>query len=299
MLTTEQLAARKIGGSSTSTIAGLNPYQTAYQLWEEMTGRRPPLDLSEKDSVVAGNLFEAPIADFCSYKIGKAWGREVKLHRVNETLVHPKYDFLTAHIDRRFVGEKRGLEIKNVGFRMAKFWGQQGTDEIAPYYMMQPHHYMLVMDYPVWTVAAYFGGDDLRLYEVERDKEMDELIIEMAHNFWHNHVIADVPPPLDYESKATLPLLKEMYPGTNGQILQGGEDLLHWMKVREDAKDKAAMYDKVAEAAGNHILAAMGEAAALKFQDGSGYTRKVVKRKPITIDACEYIDFRFTKNVKE
>ena len=94
---------------------------------------------------------------FWSAVANMAWN----MRRSNITHAHPVHDFLTANIDREVVGERRIVEIKNVGRHAAKQWGEPGTDEAPPWYLMQAHHYMLVLDYPAADIVAYFGGGDL------------------------------------------------------------------------------------------------------------------------------------------
>ena len=47
-----------VGGSDMSTILGLNPYSTPYDLWLEKTGRQQPEDISGKWAIVKGNALE-------------------------------------------------------------------------------------------------------------------------------------------------------------------------------------------------------------------------------------------------
>lgn len=276
-----------LGGSDIATLLGINPFSTKLQLYLQKRGELEPEP--DNSRTKAGRVMENVIAAMVMERNGS------KLRRVNRTLRHPKHDFLIAHIDRDFVGIKKGLEIKNVSPRMAYMWGKDGQpDAVAEYYVPQPHHYMLVLDYPAFDVAAYFGGDDLRIYPMERDKEMDEIIVDTAHDFWHNHVLAGVPPEPEYEHKSTLPLLKRIYPGTNGATVEADEMILHWAKVAEDAAKKAAEYDKVAEAAKNHLMAYMGESAILKLEGNKVLRRKLIQKKPYTVEASSYMDVRFS-----
>ena len=48
-----------VGGSDMSTILGLNPYSTPYELWLEKTGRQQPEDISGKWAIVKGNADSA------------------------------------------------------------------------------------------------------------------------------------------------------------------------------------------------------------------------------------------------
>jgi predicted phage-related endonuclease len=46
-------------------------------------------------------------------------------------------------------------------------------------------------------VAALFGGRKLSVYAVDYDQEVAAGIIEAAHAFWRDHVLADKPPEVD------------------------------------------------------------------------------------------------------
>jgi len=292
-VTEEFLKARQtgIGGSDIATLFGINPWSTRLKLYLQKRGEIEPDPDNSKTK--AGRVMEQVIASMVAER------ENVKLRKLNRTLRHPKHDFLIAHIDRDYVGQSKGLEIKNVSPRMGYLWGKDGQqDAIAEYYVPQPHHYMMVLGYPAFNVAAYFGGDDLRIYPMERDKEMDELIIQEAHDFWYKNVLAGVPPEPDYDHPSTLPLLQRIYPGTNGQIVEADEMIIHWAKVAEDAAAKAKEYEKVADTAKNHLLAYMGDAAVLNLGGGNVFRRKLIKRKGFTVADTSYIDSRFS-TIKE
>jgi len=294
-LTKEQLAARKVGGSDVATILGLNPFKSVVELYHEKRGTIDVDDLSDNLAVEAGNVLENGIAELAASRMTRQWGRPVKLRRCNLTLSHPKYDWLTIHIDRDVVGEDRGVELKNVGARAARNWGEPGTDEIPDYYLPQPMTYMLIKDYPVWTVAGYFGGDDLRLYELQRDKDWDEIIITKTHDFWFKNVLEGVPPAIDVEGPRALEILRRVYPGTDGSTVEGGDDLEHWRFVCQEAAEKANMYEKMSENAKAHLLAVLGEGAILTFPSGASLERKLVERKEFTVAASKHYQARFKK----
>lgn len=292
-VTEEFLKARQtgIGGSDIATLFGINPWSTRLKLYLQKRGEIEPDPDNSKTK--AGRVMEQVIASMVAER------ENVKLRKLNRTLRHPKHDFLIAHIDRDYVGQSKGLEIKNVSPRMGYLWGKDGQqDAIAEYYVPQPHHYMMVLGYPAFNVAAYFGGDDLRIYPMERDKEMDELIIQEAHDFWYKNVLAGVPPEPDYDHPSTLPLLQRIYPGTNGQMVEADEMIIHWARVAEDAAAKAKEYEKVADTAKNHLLAYMGDAAVLNLGGGDVFRRKLIKRKGFTVADTSYIDSRFS-TIKE
>jgi len=45
-------------------------------------------------------------------------------------------------------------------------------------------------------LAVLFGNADFRIYTIVRDPELENLILEKAHHFWHAYVLKDIPPPL-------------------------------------------------------------------------------------------------------
>ncbi len=101
----------------------------------------------------------------------------------------------------------------------------------------------------------------------------------------------------DFDHKSTLPMLRRLYPGTNGETVIASEldeTLLYWAKVAEDAAAKAHQYEEVAKSAKNHLLAAMGEAAILKLDGHRAMVRKVISKKPYEVAASSYVDARFT-----
>ncbi|KVD35461.1 endonuclease [Burkholderia ubonensis] len=279
-----------IGGSDAAAALGVSRYKTQYQLWAEKTGRLEPENLDDVERIRFGNLMEEIIAREYARR------NDVKVQRRNAIIEHPKYSFMRANVDRLVVGVRRGLECKNVDSLAFRFgeWGEPGTDQVPDEYLMQCHHYMIVLDYPEWHLAACVGGNKLCTYIIQRDAELEETIIEREHAFWQ-HVEREEAPSLDYEHATTEALLKRLYPGTDGDAITLPADMAHWHAVKRDADERRKVYESVSDAAKNHILEAMGNAAVGELAGIGKYTRKTVARKPYAVEASEYVDFRFTK----
>jgi len=296
MLTDKQLAARKIGGSDVATILGVNPYKTARELYHEKRGELEVPNIDTNDAVEAGNVMEAPIAELVQRRLTRRWAMPVKLRKCNLTLSRPEFPWLTVHIDRDFVGLERGLEIKNVGPRAWKGWGPEDSDEIPEHYLPQVHTYLLVKQYPVWTVAGYFGGGDLRFYEIQRDPEMDELIVTKTEEFW-NAVAEGIPPDVDPAGPRAVEVLRKVYPGTNGQTVEAPPELLDWLGTYKQAGALKRDYAEMEERAKAHVLRVMGEAAILHTPVGD-YTRKIIHRKAYTVEEGDYVRLDAVKAAK-
>lgn len=278
-----------ISASELGVMLGVNPYKSKLELWLEKHGDLPRI---ETDSQPArwGNILEAPIADYYEEVTGRT------LRRQNIQLRHKTVPF-TGHIDRQVAKEKRGVEIKTVSLRVAHHWGKE-EDQIAEYYLPQVHGYMLLKNYPVWDVAALVGGNEFRLYTIERDKEMDELILENVMEFIHS-LDNDQQPLPDYVHQSTPELMKRLYPGTSGEVVELPEEVQYWHDTMKEAQAEINSLKSAVRSAKSRIQEAMGEASMGVFAAGGGYTRKVISRKGYIVEPTDYIDLRFNSRLKE
>ncbi len=194
-----------IGGSDAASILNISQYKSAYQLYFEKIGEIQPV--VDNQYVEWGNRLEPVIADAFAEKNGK------QLKVVDEQLVHEKYPFITANIDRDIVGEDAGLEIKTaIQWKIAEF-----EDQIPDSYMAQIQHYMLVTGYSTFYIAALIGGSTYKQYAIDRDNTfINDVLLPAEIKFWNENVLKRVPPqvihldsdsfePSDSESVIELP----------------------------------------------------------------------------------------------
>ena len=184
----EWLRERKnyLGGSDLGAIAGLNPYRTALDVYLDKTSD----DITEETNAAMrwGNLLEEAVAEAYSEDTGKMvwkWLQPIK---------HKEYPFLAANIDR-WVGDREYvLECKTAGFNKGKEWGDSGTDQIPESYLIQVAYYASICDVPKVDIAVLIGGQDFRIYTYNRNKDLEDKIIKIGVNFWHNHIEKRIPP---------------------------------------------------------------------------------------------------------
>ena len=184
----EWLRERKnyLGGTDLAAICGLNPYRTALDVYLDKTSA----DITEETSPAMrwGNLLEDAVAKAYSEDTGQTIEIEPN------TIYHPEHKFLGANIDR-WVGDKEYvLECKTAGFNRGKEWGDLGTDQIPESYLVQVAYYGAICDVPKVDIAVLIGGQDFRIYTYNRDKNLEEKLIKIGVNFWHNHIEKRIPP---------------------------------------------------------------------------------------------------------
>jgi putative phage-type endonuclease len=184
----EWLLMRKnyLGGSDLGAIAGLNPYRTALDVYLDKT--RDDIACESSPAMRWGTLLEDTIAK----EYAEVTGQTIEIEP--NTIYHPEYKFLGANIDRWVSDKEYVLECKTAGFTKAKEWGEVGTDQIPESYLLQVAYYAAICDVPKVDIAVLIGGQDFRIYTYNRNKELEEKLIKIACNFWHNHIEKRIPP---------------------------------------------------------------------------------------------------------
>lgn len=279
-----------IGGSDIAAILGISPWRTATDLWLDKI--RPRVEDSSNAQVKRrGQRLEPYIVDMIRDEYG------LSITARNERYVDADVPFFAAEIDAEAGDEN--IEIKTVHPFKSRDWGDEDSDELPLHYAAQAQWGLGIRRAPRCRVFALIG-DDLRHFVVERDDETIAAMRQRALDFWQTFVIPKVQPPLDFADSKTLDTLRKLYPGTDGSTVAASPMHEHWRAVLDTATDAVKKYQGVVDGARAHLLAEMGNAALLAFDDGKAFRRKAVAKKAYTVNfpASTYIDFRLV-NLKE
>ena len=289
-LTQAQLEERRtgVGGSDAATVLGLNPFTTAYELYLDKLGEAPPEDENFlKEARYWGSVLEQPVC----YRYAEETG--FKVQRANQLIRSKEHPFMIANIDRKVVGEDRKIGFEAKTAARPDGWGESGSNEIPPYIMLQCQHYLAVTGYDVWDLAVLIGNRDYRSFRIVPIEEIISQLVEAEEEFW-DRVQAKVAPEPDWQSAATTRLIKNLYPGTNGQVVQLPEVTQKYQDVLKDAQEQAKLFGGVIDGCKNRIAMLMGEAAVGILPDQTAYTRKEQKRKEFTVAENTFIATRHT-----
>ena len=202
----EWLRGRKkyIGGSDIAAILGLSNYRSALDVFLDKTSE----DVSDEGSRFThwGTLLEDVIAN----EYSRVKGLEVEIE--DSPIEHPKYPFLAANIDRWVDNKNYVLECKTAGAYKAKEWGEEGTDQIPEAYLCQVAWYRAITNVNVIDIAVLIGGNDFRIYKYRKNKDLEDKIIKIGHDFWVNNVLKNLPPRPDRDVD-----ISKSYPRSNGK----------------------------------------------------------------------------------
>lgn len=181
-----------IGGSEIAALFGAHDYLDAFTLWLRKKGKLPPPEGAGKTNrrMLLGIFLEQGIVAYYSYLTGK------KTEWRNRREYHPKYPFMAYSVDAVVAGERRGVDAKCISWDQSWKWGET-VDDIPPYVVMQAWWYMAALDYDFWDIAALVRGEDEpRIYTVNRDREMEQLMLERAEEWWRRYLVGDERPPI-------------------------------------------------------------------------------------------------------
>jgi putative phage-type endonuclease len=292
-LTKAQLEERRtgVGGSDAATVLGLNPFTTAYELYLDKRGEAPPEDENFlKEARYWGSVLEEPVSNRYAEEFG------YKIQKSNQLIRSKEYPYMIANIDRKVVGLKQmriGFEAKTAA--RPEGWGESGSAEIPPYIMLQCQHYLAVTEYDVWDLAVLIGNRDFRTYRINRIEDIIEQLIDAEQIFW-DRVQSGVPPEPQWQSAATTRLIKNLYPGTNGAVIELPEVAHEYHAVCNDATAQKKLFQGVIDGCNNRIAMLMGE-AAIGLLGESAYTRKEQTRKSFTVDETTFVVTRHTNKL--
>lgn len=247
-----------IGGSDAAAAVGLSSHKTPYELWLEKTGQAP-LEQPDTERMRWGRELENVIALAYMERTGR------RVHRVNRLLRNAERPYMIANLDRRIVGEKRGLEIKNVDSFAAKFgeWGEPGTDQVPTTYAIQVAHYLAVTGYEAFDVAALVGGNDLRIYTIARDEELIDLLRVGEEAFWRN-VETRTPPNIRSIEDA-----RARYPRSIENAVIANSDVIEDLATLRLLKEQAKGLDEKIDVVTGRICGFIGECDTLKDEGGT------------------------------
>ena len=154
-----------IGGSDAGAIAGVNPYATALDVYLDKTGEGQ--EVEDNEPMFWGRVLEDTIAGVFQER------QQLKVRRRGTVVA--SNGFMGANVDRVIVGE-------------------DGSDEVPEHYLLQVAHYLAVTGYTWAKLAVLIGGRDFRVYDLPRDDELIDMLTEIEHKFWVEHVEARIPP---------------------------------------------------------------------------------------------------------
>jgi putative phage-type endonuclease len=275
----EWLRYRKqgIGGSDVAAILGISRWNSAISLWLDKTNQTNE-PVAENEAMEWGTIMEPVIRNHFAEVTGKT------VVEVKAMLQHPKYPFMLADVDGLTVDDKGNpaiLEIKTASEYKRSDW----DDGVPAYYETQVQHYLCVTGVQKAYVAVLIGGNSFRVYEVDADKEVQNMLIAVEKDFW-NKVQNMIRPEMD-GSDAAKNLLDSIYHGGISRQIVMPDEAIGYVDAYVEACAEEDNAKAKKQDASNHIKEIMGD-----YDKATCYDH-VITWKPVSTERLD------TKALKE
>lgn len=231
-----EIRRKSIGGSDAATIVGLNPYSSKLTLYADKKGILPEKEDNERMRL--GRDLEEYVAQRFVEETDK------KVKRSGYMWQHPMYEFITVNIDREIVGENAFLECKTT-MNYEKHDYESG--QIPMNYYCQCMHGMAVTGCEKAYLAVLVFGKGFYWFEIKRDEDEINALIDNEVEFWQSYVAQDRPPLAD-GSESSMDTLSKLHPRCDGnttQIIGMDEAMRNYMELGEAIKRLKAQQDEV------------------------------------------------------
>ena len=254
-----------IGGTDIGAILGLSPYKTPLELWSELVS---------SDSPASRDMLHLRYGQHTESFVAKEYERATGMFTVEHspTLFHKTHGYMFGHIDRfvqdtpdipavvdGVIAANRLLECKTSSAFSKNDWGEAGTDQVPPLYLVQCAWYMAITECEVADLAVLIGNSDFRVYCIKRDLELEDLILEHAKRFWFDHVLGNTPPAPVNVQDVSLLFPKE----AQGSSVEASDELIRCIQTYQDGCNRSQVLSDECERLKLEILSFMGEAEKL------------------------------------
>lgn len=270
------LAERKrgIGGSDAAAILGLSKFRTPLQVYLDKIGQAPPIE--ETAPMRWGKKLEPLILD--EYEQIKGVGL-----RRNLSYVHPGYEWMRGTLDA-MSDDELVVEAKAIGFDRAREWGEEGSDYVPVDYLCQVQHYLAVSGRETADIAALFHGSQLKIYTVQADFDLIEMLTTKEAEFWLRVVNRNPPPPMADD----VSIMRYAYPLHESEVVLAGSD--HSLVDRYQALGaEISDFQKARDKIKAEILASLKGATIGLLTDGRRVKQTIVNKAEYTVKPTTYV----------
>ena len=263
-----------LGGPDLAAIVGASRYKGPYAVYLQ---KAQGLEQASNAPMEWGLRLERAVA--------QKWMDETQ-HSLQQGLqvFHPDFPFIGGTPDFPCADDPNLLlecktaaeeQLNKVDDEGNALWGPEGTDEVPIDYYTQCQVYMGLTGRRRCDLAVFFLGArrEFRIYHLDFDRDLYELVVQKGVEFWNNHVVPQVAPPQDLIPSDMVNHYLASKAQAGGAVVEVTPQLMAAaMDLEEAGRNRKALEDREDELKANllHAMAGMG---AQKLQ-GTAYGAK-------------------------
>lgn len=258
-LTQEQKIVRRGKGmaSDISAFTGFNPHASAFDAWLGNLGKST---FEGNAATHMGEILEKVLVEEAAERLQKGGWQSPG------TLFHPAEPWAGCTPDALFP-DGTGIQIKNHGFHQLRHFVSSPdgiptphNDLIPEWHLVQCLWEMWVCNAHVWYLGCYFGGAEFRIYHLERDQELLDLLVKQMREFWKKHLDPEGPqdpPPIDGSAAAT-DFLRRAFPKNDGKMIASSGEAAMWAERYHETHNRLKEMERAKQEAQNHLIQMVG-----------------------------------------
>lgn len=255
----EWLAARceGIGASEVSTIIGVNPFETAYQLWRRKKGIDPAKQ--ENFAMKAGHYLEDAVARFWSDETGC---EIIKASVEDFMFVNHDKPYMRVSPDRTFWLPDMAHNDDNKGLLECKTTQMSvDRDDIPKHWYCQVQYQLGVSNYNVGSIAWLSSGREFGYKDIAFDPDFYAWIEEEVTRFWVDYVLGDKEP----DPVSASDVLLKYSSHTDGKSIEVSDDIFVAYTSLKDVKAELSKLDERKTELEDKIKASFADAESISF----------------------------------
>jgi putative phage-type endonuclease len=218
-----------LGASEVPAVLGLSPYATPLDVYRAKYGGGRAID---EELAFIGHAEEVVIGRWL-----QKFRRELGVIRRGFMARSLEAPWLSCTFDR-FVVKRRvwtPVQMKTAH----QYAGDEWEEGVPLAVQAQIQTELFVGGFELGYAVAFVGGRRFHLHPVARDEEwIREILIPQTRAFWHEHVLAGVPPEPSSPAEAV-----SLWPGGEGEVDADEETVEAWSELLE-ARRQAAELEK-------------------------------------------------------
>ena len=235
-----------IGGSDVASILGVSPFRTALEVYHDKTSQDLVLDEPTEDMQRGVRVEKYILQEYAERS-------EVRLNTNIPTIVDQEYPFMRANIDAKVVSQNVVIEAKSTKAPISSW--ESGIPE---YYKAQVAYYAMLTDANYVEIPVLFSGWKYACFTYWRDAEYEANIKESVINFWHNHIVKNIPP------KPTSPEeLMAAYPKLEEKTIEADNNIREKVYQLQEIGEQRKELEKKEKQLKTQIQGYMGDAGLL------------------------------------
>lgn len=260
----EVIRASGIGASEIAAIVGISPFADRWQIWARKKGL---IETQQTDEMFWGKQLEPVIARVFSERMG------LPVEWCDRQIFSTKRAWQYASPDAFVIiapcGPKHLLECKTAGLHQSGEWDRDAGNEdgVPDYYVAQVEWQMSTLEIETAYIAVLIAGNDFRVYRINHDPVLEEILVDEGDRFWRHHILADREPPIGASRRAH-DYLQRRYPREREKLrpatLEEIALLNEYAQVRAQFEACKSRRDELE----NQLKNAIGEAEGLTYSRG-------------------------------